>query len=95
MKRLSLFLAFVLSCFCAMAQDASQFAPKASPEAEVVFGNARFTVLTSRLIRMEWAADAAFEDRATLGVVNRNLPVPQFSVKKSGSKVGSRHRILL
>ena len=87
MKKLSLFLALALSCFYAMAQDASQFAPKASPEAEVVCGNARFTVLTSRLIRMEWAEDAVFEDRATLGVVNRNLPVPQFNVKKSGSKV--------
>ena len=53
----------------------------------VVCGNARFTVLTSRLIRMEWSADGTFEDRATLGIVNRDLEVPAFDVKKSGSKL--------
>lgn len=61
--------------------------PLAASDAVVTFGNARFTMLTSRLIRMEWAEDAKFEDRATLGVVNRNLPVPSFKVKKSGNKL--------
>ena len=36
---------------------------------------------------MEWAADGKFEDRATLGIVNRKMPVPQFTVKRSGKKV--------
>lgn len=36
---------------------------------------------------MEWSADSQFEDRATLGVVNRDLQVPAFSVKKSKSQV--------
>ncbi|MCI1640520.1 MAG: DUF5110 domain-containing protein [Bacteroidales bacterium] len=58
--------------------------PKANSKAEVTMGNARFTVLTSRLVRMEWAADGKFEDRATLGVVNRNLPVPKFTVSRFG-----------
>lgn len=57
--------------------------PVADPEAVVVSGNARFTVLTSRLIRMEWAADGQFEDNASLGVVNRRLDVPPFKVRKS------------
>lgn len=61
--------------------------PKADPKAEVVFGKARFTVLTPRLIRMEWAEDGVFEDRATLGIVNRRLDVPQFKVSKSGKKL--------
>lgn len=61
--------------------------PKADAKAEVVAGKARFTVLGSRLIRMEWAADGKFEDRATLGIVNRKMPVPQFTVKRSGKKV--------
>ena len=56
--------------------------PAASPESEVVFGNARFTVLTPRLVRMEWSADGKFEDRATLGIVNRRLDVPEFEVRK-------------
>lgn len=53
----------------------------------VVCGNARFTILTSRLIRMEWSENGKFEDRATLGVVNRNLDVPEFSVRRSKSKL--------
>ncbi|MBR6246999.1 MAG: DUF5110 domain-containing protein [Bacteroidales bacterium] len=61
--------------------------PVASDGATVVFGNARFTVLTPRLVRMEWAEDGRFEDRATLGIVNRHLPVPKFTVKKSGKKL--------
>ena len=61
--------------------------PQAAPGAVVISGNARFTVLTSRLIRMEWAEDALFEDRATLAVVNRKLEVPSFRVKKTGSGV--------
>ena len=61
--------------------------PKAEDKAEVVIGNARFTVLTSRLIRMEWSADGKFEDRASLGIINRNLPVPEFKAKKSGKKL--------
>ncbi len=28
---------------------------------------------------MEWAENSAFEDRASLTIVNRNLPVPRFS----------------
>jgi alpha-glucosidase len=48
-------------------------------------GTARFTVLTPRLIRMELAASrGAFEDRATLAVVNRALPLPAFSHAESG-----------
>ncbi len=33
-----------------------------------------------QLIRMEYSASGEFEDRATLAVLNRNLPVPLFSV---------------
>ena len=56
--------------------------PVSAPEASVVSGNARFTVLTPQLIRMEWAADGVFEDRATLGVVNRELDIPTFWVTR-------------
>lgn len=61
--------------------------PKASDAAVVVAGNARFTVLTPQLIRMEWSEESIFEDKASLTFINRNLPVPQFKVKKSGKKV--------
>ena len=43
--------------------------------------NARFTVLTDRVIRMEWRDDInrPFEDRPTLAVVHRDVPVPDFT----------------
>ena len=50
----------------------------ADPRAVVTVGNARFTVLTPQLIRMEWAADGKFEDHASLVFLNRRLPVPKF-----------------
>ena len=78
-------LATLFICIALPAQET--FHPKASAGAEVVAGKARFTVLTPRLIRMEWAEDGVFEDRATLGVVNRELPVPAFKVSKSAKKV--------
>ena len=52
--------------------------PVADPKAVVVVGNARFTVLTPQLIRMEWSADGKFEDHASLVFINRRLPVPKF-----------------
>ena len=52
--------------------------PVADPKAVVTVGHARFTVLTPRLIRMEWAADGKFEDHASLVFLNRKLPVPKF-----------------
>ncbi len=63
--------------------------PVANPEATVVCGNARFTVLTPQLIRMEWSEDGKFEDRKSLAIVNRNLPLPVFrkSVSKSGVNI--------
>ena len=61
--------------------------PKADEKAQVVVGNARFTVLTPQMIRMEWSEDGKFEDRASLTFVNRKLEVPQFKVKQSRSKV--------
>ena len=59
--------------------------PKADEKAVVTVGSARFTVLTDRLIRMEYVPDGAFEDRATLTFVNRRLPVPDFTAKREGA----------
>ena len=58
--------------------------PIADPRAVVVVGNARFTVLTPEMIRMEWAAEAKFEDHASFVFINRRLPVPKFSKEESG-----------
>ena len=70
-------LIFVLIALPLAAQP--KWNPAADPKAVVVEGNARFTVLTPRLIRMEWVADGRFEDHASLVFVNRHLPVPPFT----------------
>jgi len=56
--------------------------PVALPRATVIdpSGHARFTVLTDSLLRMEFSASGAFEDRATTVIRNRQLPVPAFDV---------------
>ncbi|MGI9103063.1 MAG: TIM-barrel domain-containing protein [Terriglobales bacterium] len=72
-------IAILLIAGAAFAQDN----PLAAPKAIVVSGHARFTVLTPRLIRMEWAEDGKFEDRASLVFINRRLPAPAFKSSRS------------
>ena len=82
MKKTLCFIIALAAGIAAWAQNN----PLARPEAVVIDGNARFTVLTDRLIRMEWAEDGVFEDRASLAIINRNLPVPKFTCsKKNGT----------
>ena len=81
MKRLLLILSAVL--LTASPVIAQAYDPAASSDAQVILGNARFTVLTDRLVRMEWSPSGRFEDHATLAIVNRNLPVPKYSVQKN------------
>ncbi|MDW5267425.1 MULTISPECIES: alpha-glucosidase domain-containing protein [Acidobacteriaceae] len=59
-------------------------APVANQSAMVKERYARFTVLTPELIRMEWAEDNQFEDHPSLIFLNRNLPVPPFSMTQKG-----------
>lgn len=58
--------------------------PKADPAAIVVEGNARFTVLGTGMVRIEWSPDGTFEDRASQVVINRRLPVPEFEKSTGG-----------
>ncbi len=58
--------------------------PVANPDAVVISGNMRFTVLTPEIIRMEWSDTRQFEDRASFIVVNRNLPVPEYISEITG-----------
>jgi alpha-glucosidase len=66
----------------ARAQQAHQ--PQAREGAIVTAGNARFTVLTDRLVRMEWDDDRSFEDRASLVFIDRRQPVPDFTTRRTG-----------
>ena len=81
--KLTLLLLISLLPFGALADDN----PVADSRAVVVADNARFTVLTPQLIRMEWSENGTFEDRATLTFINRHTEVPQFKVTNSRSKV--------
>ncbi|HWC18860.1 MAG TPA: TIM-barrel domain-containing protein, partial [Terriglobales bacterium] len=71
----------------ATAQLPGLYNPVADQRALVAIGNARFTVLTPQLIRLEWAADGKFEDHPSLVFLNRRLPVPKFlaSVRSEGT----------
>ena len=90
MKVWSLFAALLAAAAGAVSAGADEMDPVANPEACVVAGNARFTVLTDRLVRMEWSENGEFEDHATLAIINRNLPVPEFRVTRDGDAVRIR-----
>lgn len=50
----------------------------------VICGQARFTVLTPELIRMEWDEKMQFEDRSSLTFINRQLSPTDFSRHTDG-----------
>ncbi|WP_299216604.1 glycoside hydrolase family 31 protein [uncultured Aquimarina sp.] len=54
--------------------------PEANPKAIITSGQARFTVLTPRVIRMEWNNEKKFENRASFIVINRKTTIPKFDV---------------
>ena len=80
-------LILALALFSAAYVATAENNPKADEKAQVVVGNARFTVLTPQMIRMEWAEDGKFEDRASLTFVNRKLDVPAFKVRETRTKL--------
>ena len=70
-----------------MASFDNHFAPdltKATAKEQVVFQgtNYRITVLSERLVRLEYSVDGHFSDNLTTLVKNRNFTVPQFKVEQ-------------
>ena len=59
----------------------------ADPRALVQGPGYRFTVLTSRLLRMEWDDRDRFVDLPTQLVVSRRFPVPEFTVHESDTSL--------
>ena len=55
---------------------------KSKPEATFQGATYRITVLTPRLVRLEYNKDGMFFDDLTEQVQNRNFPVPQFKVNQ-------------
>ena len=66
-------LAFLLCILPVMTDAAAQEGcdPLADSAAMVVSGKVRFTVLTSRMIRIQYSNTSKFEDRATFAIVNQ------------------------
>jgi alpha-glucosidase (family GH31 glycosyl hydrolase) len=81
---LALFASMHLSSQSVEGQVLTIYDPNPNAEAVVSAGRARFTILTPRLIRIQYSQDRRFEDRATFAVVNRRLPVPNYSVSNDG-----------
>ena len=74
----------IAGVFCCAGLCFSQNNPVADPQAVVVSGNMRFTVLTPEMIRIEHSDRGIFEDHASFVAINRRLPVPKYKVKEKG-----------
>lgn len=80
-----LFILFLLM-FVAVnrMQAADELNPIADPAAVVTSGRARFTILTDRMIRIQYSVSEKFEDRATFAVINRRLPLVDYRTREEG-----------
>ncbi len=64
-----------------------QFAPRADDKATVLGNCVRFSILTSRLIRMEYSPSSCFEDRPSQVFWYREQPVPPFDVRRGEGSI--------
>lgn len=60
-----------------------QMKPAARKEAVVTGGKYRFTILTDRLVRMEYQEEGRFVDEPTQKVICRDFPVPEYRVMET------------
>jgi alpha-glucosidase (family GH31 glycosyl hydrolase) len=73
-----------------------EFHPIADPGAIVQLGSVRFTVLTDRLIRLEYSKAELFEDRPSQAFWHRNQSVPEFTktVTETGIEIETDYLFL-
>ena len=70
----------LMTALPALAQNAEPaMHGKANPAAVVQRSHVRFTVLTPRIIRMEWSPDGHFVDAPSQVFIDRDQPVPKFT----------------
>ena len=86
-RNLSFAWAFFILLSASAIHGQQIYQPSADPKAVIVDGQARFTLLTSKMIRMEWSADGKFEDRPSFVVLNRHLAVPEFKQSTDGQEL--------
>ncbi len=65
------------------ATDIWTIRPLADPRAVIRGEHYRITLLTERLVRLEYAADGVFRDTATQTALNRAFPAPAFTVSET------------
>ena len=65
----------------AIDSSTAQNDPNPNPKSVVIVGKARFTLLTTHLIRMEWGGT---NNNATFAFINRNTPTPPYNITKDG-----------
>ena len=63
--------------------DNWKICPHPAQGAVIVGEGFRFTVLTERLLRLEYEPNNRFRDGATQTVINRQFPVPEFTVRQT------------
>jgi hypothetical protein len=61
--------------------------PVADPAAVIAGDRFRITVLTTGLVRLEYADDGVFEDRASAFALFRDLPVPDFRILETDDRL--------
>ena len=77
----------VVSTF-ALPATASAASVTATPAPRIiVYGDARFTVITSTLVRLEFSRDGQFINDRTYFAWHRHIKPPQFQVRKQASKL--------
>ena len=79
-----LLLVCVIALLPAMAQGND---PIADPRAVINAGQARITILTPQLVRLEWSPDKKFVDYSSFVFVNRRMPVPHFVRSLAGDTI--------
>ena len=65
--------------------SSATFQPNADPRAVVLAGNARFTVLTPYILRLEYSVTHQWQDAATFAINFRLQPVPPFKVTSNAT----------
>ena len=61
--------------------------PKAKKSSIFIKNNCRFTVLTARLLRVEYDRDGIFTDEMTQAVLSRDFDTPAYKITENGSVI--------
>jgi len=69
------------------AHHVPEFDPVADDDATVEGDSYRFTVLTPRIVRLEYDPTGTFDDRPSQAVWYRDRPVPEFTVREEGGRI--------